>query len=193
MAWKELPPDNLAGTLPELMAGLDCLSAATLAANYLAGRRIWLTRQAWKMIEHQFAGVAEESGGLLLGRAFQVRPGVSRGYCYLTFVTEAVAGRERRSSAVSIHLDTAVWTEIQPSLGRGLQVVGWYHRPPGLGAFFSGQDRHTQAAFFQQPFMVGLVIDPFRSERKCFAGPSAEDCSDMLVDPDENIERMFQS
>lgn len=185
MAWKELSPENLAAPLPELLAGLDCLGAARLAALYLAGRRVWLAPHARDQIGRQFAGVNEESGGLLLGKTFQVGPGTSGNYDFLTFITEAVAGRERQSSAVSLHLDTSVWAEIQTFLGQGLQVVGWYHSHPRLGAFFSTQDRHTQSAFFPQAFMVGLVIDPFRNERKCFAGPSAIDRTDQLSDSEE--------
>ena len=39
-------------------------------------------------------------------------------------------------------------------------VVGWYHSHPGLGAFFSGTDHHTQRMFYPNAWNVALVCDP---------------------------------
>jgi len=42
-------------------------------------------------------------------------------------------------------------------------VVGWYHSHPGLGAFFSGTDHHTQKLFYPNHWNVALVCDPRRA------------------------------
>jgi proteasome lid subunit RPN8/RPN11 len=57
----------------------------------------------------------------------------------------------------------------------GERVVGWFHSHPDIGAFFSGTDRRTQAAFFAQAFSVGWVIDPVRGEEAWFLGADARD------------------
>jgi proteasome lid subunit RPN8/RPN11 len=57
--------------------------------------------------------------------------------------------------------------------GDGRIIVGWYHSHPKLGAFFSGTDRATQRAFFNHPYSVGLVVDPWRNEDAWFLGPEA--------------------
>ena len=53
-------------------------------------------------------------------------------------------------------------------------VTGWYHSHPNLGVFFSGVDRATQRAFFNQPYALGLVIDPIRNEEMVFYGGTSE-------------------
>jgi proteasome lid subunit RPN8/RPN11 len=78
-------------------------------------------------------------------------------------------------------MDTEVWGRARQEHREPETVVGWFHSHPGLGAFFSGTDRRTQAAFFRMDYAVGLVIDPRREERAWFMGPRAEPVSDCRV------------
>jgi proteasome lid subunit RPN8/RPN11 len=59
-----------------------------------------------------------------------------------------------------------------------LRIVGWFHSHPNLGAFFSNTDRATQAAFFNQPYSIGWVIDPFTDDasrhQAMFIGANAQ-------------------
>jgi proteasome lid subunit RPN8/RPN11 len=55
----------------------------------------------------------------------------------------------------------------------GKTVVGWYHSHPDLGVFFSGTDRRTQRAFFNQPHCIGLVVDPIGFQETWFIGPDS--------------------
>jgi proteasome lid subunit RPN8/RPN11 len=77
-------------------------------------------------------------------------------------------------------MNTEVWDKARQMLSQSMQVVGWYHSHPNLGAFFSGTDRTTQRGFFGHPYSVGLVVDPVRNEKAWFLGPGstslAEDC-----------------
>jgi proteasome lid subunit RPN8/RPN11 len=70
-------------------------------------------------------------------------------------------------------MQSGVWDAARAALRPGEQVVGWYHSHPGIGAFFSGADRRTQAGFFNRPFSVGWVIDPARGEHAWFVGPES--------------------
>ena len=60
-------------------------------------------------------------------------------------------------------------------------VVGWFHSHPNLGAFFSGTDRRTQAAFFSERYKLGWVIDPIRTEEAWFIGPNSNELSQSMV------------
>ncbi len=116
-------------------------------------------------------GHREERGGLLLGFAFH--DAQSPAVPSVIDVIDAVAAPTGTGTAVSLSMHTDLWQEARrraerfDESARGdikLMVVGWYHSHPGLGAFFSGTDRATQASFFRELWHLGLVVDPQRGE-----------------------------
>lgn len=112
-----------------------------------------------------------ERGGLLIGEpivdtAADTLPA-------LVFVRAAVAGLDDDATSTSLRLHTGVWDAARAALQPGEVVVGWFHSHPGIGAFFSGTDLHTQAGFFHHPFSLGWVIDPQRREQAWFVGPAS--------------------
>jgi hypothetical protein len=111
-----------------------------------------------------------ELGGLLLGRAWTPDPGFPPGWGGVTAVEDFVPAVKCDSTGVSLVIATAVWDRASARFGDGLQVVGWYHSHPDLGAFFSSTDRRTQRCFFRGPHQVGLVTDPVRGEEAWFTG-----------------------
>lgn len=97
-----------------------------------------------------------EQGGLLLGRAFcSPHHPVA-----MVIVETAVAARESAATAISLRMQSTVWSEARELMQPGQRIVGWYHSHPGIGAFFSQTDRDTQAAFFRNTYSVGWVLDP---------------------------------
>jgi proteasome lid subunit RPN8/RPN11 len=78
-------------------------------------------------------------------------------------------------------MGTEVWDRARDEVSDGIQVVGWYHSHPNIGAFFSGTDRKTQRAFFNHPYSVGLVIDPVRDDSAWFVGENSEELSPDFV------------
>ena len=86
----------------------------------------------------------------------------------LTILVEAVPSADYPNSSVSLEMGTEVWSRINERVSAERIVVGWYHSHPNLGAYFSGTDRRTQRAFFNNHYSLGWVIDPFRDERRCF-------------------------
>ena len=115
-----------------------------------------------------------EQGGLLLGEVFTYEGRTDAASSRAVLLTQSVAADEFLGSGVSLRMESGLWETARAARGPMEIVVGWYHSHPGLGAFFSHTDRRTQAAFFNQPYSVGWVIDPFNSEQAVFIGANAE-------------------
>lgn len=144
-----------------------------------------------------------EQGGLLLGVAYAPRArgaGPAQdaeaaqetdraGEPCVVRVLAAVAATHSRGDALSLRMDTPVWTEASVRLDTLREcepcalVVGWYHSHPGIGAFFSATDRRTQRAWFGHPYSLGWVMDPVRDEHAIYLGPQCRPVRDVLVDP----------
>jgi proteasome lid subunit RPN8/RPN11 len=137
-----------------------------------------------------FSHVAERSvemGGLLIGNVYSLADEVDE---FVIAISDHARSVEYNSTGVSLRMDTPVWDNARLKSQDGRSVIGWYHSHPNLGAFFSGTDRRTQRAFFNQfsgtdrrtqraffnhPHCVGLVIDPIRSEEKWFIGAESDE------------------
>jgi proteasome lid subunit RPN8/RPN11 len=112
-----------------------------------------------------------ECGGLLVGEPIVNTAGDT--FPALVHVRAGVAGVDAEATSTSLRLHTGVWDAARAVLQPGECVVGWFHSHPGIGAFFSGTDRQTQAGFFHHPFSLGWVIDPQRREQAWFFGPAS--------------------
>lgn len=126
---------------------------------------------------------SHEQGGLLLGYAYgQVASADQVSSICAIVVTDSLASVDYDASEVSLRMESRLWDQARARLNNpatpGLLVIGWYHSHPNLGAFFSGTDRRTQAAFFAHPYSVGWVIDPIRAEHACYCGPASEPFGD---------------
>lgn len=95
-------------------------------------------------------------------------------------ITHSFIASGTKGSKVDVTLDADAWREIHgqvqaSGLDPAVHMVGWWHTHPNLGAFFSGTDRSTQAAAFQKPWNVGVVIDPVRIELAIFSGAESSE------------------
>ncbi len=115
-----------------------------------------------------------EQGGLLIGRAWRCGTAGAPGAVTHVRIDKSVAAREADGSAISLRMESSVWSAARALLGPGELIVGWYHSHPGLGAFFSDTDRRTQAAFFHHDYSIGWVIDPWSGEEALFIGPDCQ-------------------
>jgi proteasome lid subunit RPN8/RPN11 len=113
-----------------------------------------------------------ERGGLLVGEP--IANADDDPSPALVHVRAAVAGLDDEATSLWLRLHTGVWDAARAALQPGEVVVGWFHSHPGIGAFFSGTDRRTQADFFHHPFSLGWVIDPQRREQAWFVGRLSE-------------------
>lgn len=181
MTWKEASPDGLPEPLAERTALLGWGGALSLALDWRPGIRI--SGGAMRTIREHIDHRPVEVGGLLLGSAV-ARPGSGcrERYPYATCVSLAIPAKQTSDSPVSLTMAASVWDEAR-RIAPELRVVGWFHSHPNLGAFFSATDRFTQRHFFRLPHQIGLVIDPFREEMACFAGPDSEEVATSIEEP----------
>lgn len=172
MKWTDESPDD---ALP-VWAGEAPMSLRVLVdADVLA-----------RVLAHLRAAEVEQ-GGLLLGVAYS-RAGAAdpREPCVVR-VLAAVPAMQSHGSALSLRMDTPVWSAAAAqleSLRRAeaqARIVGWYHSHPGIGAFFSDTDRRTQRAWFAHPYSLGWVVDPVRGEHALFAGAQSRAVSAALL------------
>ncbi len=116
-------------------------------------------RSAWDALWEHARSADVEVGGLLIGEVFRDtatgRP--------IVVVRGAVPALGGASSAVSFTFTPDAWDYLTAERDRqwpDLITVGWFHTHPNLGVFYSGTDRATQRAFFNQPWNIGIVVDP---------------------------------
>ncbi len=114
---------------------------------------------AWEALWDHARSADIEVGGLLIGEVFRDlatdRP--------VTVVRGAIPALGGASSAVSFIFTPDAWDHLTIERDRSwpdMITVGWFHTHPNLGVFYSGTDRNTQHAFFNQPWNVGIVVDP---------------------------------
>lgn len=175
MQWCDKKPDVSVKPIDQLLRPHSWATALGFIQKALAGTTIFPTSEAEESIASHLATEPLELGGLLLGKVFEIPFTAPTPYPWITIIEKALPSQSYRNSSVSLRMGTEVWTRAAPLLESGLMVVGWYHSHPNLGAFFSGTDRGTQAAFFTAPYALGLVIDPVRKEHKCFFGAASEE------------------
>ncbi len=169
--WKDVESDIKASDLSTLLAACDFLTASGLLIDSIQSPSIWMTASCDAGIRNHLAQSSSELGGLLLGELYELPYRTRHGYTHITKITHSIPSSDYKSSPVSLRMQTEIWSKARESIDNGLRVIGWYHSHPNLGAFFSGTDRATQAAFFNMPYSVGIVIDTIRNERRCFFGP----------------------
>jgi proteasome lid subunit RPN8/RPN11 len=129
---------------------------------------ITVAPHAYEQALAHIQGHAVERGGLLLGTAYvsQQNPAnIAR-----IEIAESIASNAVTASEYSLTMATEVWTLANQRLSElqiqqpHMRIIGWFHSHPHMGAFFSGTDRTTQAAFFYHPYSIGWVVDPFATD-----------------------------
>lgn len=171
ISWSEQPPDFRTRPVADLTEELAFTDAcAVLLSDQPV--TIAIKERVSSSIYAHLAESAVESGGLLLGEVFERRDAKGRRQL-VAVVNEHVRADVFNGTSISLQMGTEVW-EAARLKGKGAgSVIGWYHSHPNLGAFFSGTDRRTQAAFFRETHCLGLVVDPVRHEECWFTGPDS--------------------
>jgi proteasome lid subunit RPN8/RPN11 len=187
MKWSEREPDARPEDLRHVLASLDCGTAIRFYLNWQRGVRFYVSEDCERQVLRHVRSDRREVGGLLLGRVWSSGQGAGMGEDPIVVIQDSVASEECINSAVSLEMSTEVWSRANLLARAESLVVGWYHSHPDLGAFFSGTDRRTQAAFFTQPYSIGWVIDPIRGQEKLFSGPSSLEYPHDLVRIDPKL------
>ena len=165
MRWKDEPVRLALRPVTAFAPAIDVPVAAAPA--------ILLAREARDAAWRHVSGHRVERGGLLIGEPF-VHDGDADAIA-LVHVRAAVPAIDDTGDAISLRMEARVWDAARAALRDHERVVGWFHSHPDIGAFFSGTDRRTQAAFFAQDFSLGWVMDPVRGEEAWFLGAEARD------------------
>jgi proteasome lid subunit RPN8/RPN11 len=175
MNWIEQEADVKPSAVHELLRELPVLDVLSLLSRVQAGSPVIALAPVTRAgITAHLRTRRTELGGLLLGRPYLPSPGLPDDCAPIVAVDHFVPSRTFRTSRVSLSMDTEIWNRARAAtMAAGSLVVGWYHSHPDLGAFFSGTDRTTQRAFFNQRYSVGLVIDPVRDDEAWFLGPES--------------------
>ncbi|XUM23206.1 Mov34/MPN/PAD-1 family protein [Bradyrhizobium oligotrophicum S58] len=176
ISWTEKRPDFFRRPLDDLTGEMTFTKACAII---LAGRmpRVVVAPCIMAGIFAHLREERMEMGGLLLGAVYE---GLSGPDDFIIEIVDFVRSIEFLGTSVSLRMDSDVWERARRSAG-GSTVVGWYHSHPDLGVFFSGTDRRTQRAFFNQPHSIGLVVDPIRLEEKWFIGPDSVELQETQI------------
>lgn len=178
MKWTDQSPSLALPIAPPTAMTLPL--SRTLCAKFTraSGVQVQIHQSVHQQVLKHLRTSDQELGGLLIGLPYGNAQTPTQ--AALVQIIAAVAATQSSGTGYSLRMEAAVWSDANESL-RVLQqtspqarIVGWYHSHPGLGAFFSATDCSTQAAFFNQAYSVGWVIDPSDDSHACFVGPESQ-------------------
>jgi hypothetical protein len=170
--WKNIETEENFFDITDLYSRLGFIDSTRLYLHCQKGLVIIIKKSLRRKIYSDLKLYNTEMGGLLLGIVFQLH--YNHRESYVTIITDSILCEDCESTSVSLKLGTEVWDLARESLSNGKIIIGWFHSHPRIGAFFSFTDRYTQKCFFNLPYQVGLVIDPFRAQEKWFFGENAD-------------------
>jgi proteasome lid subunit RPN8/RPN11 len=175
MGWTELPPDFIRLRLADAIGNLPVADAVALARVAAKRQRSFLIDYtASQLARHHVERYRHETGGLLVGKVLASDSLAGPRGSELVVVCDAIPAERYSGTSTSLRMESELWRKANSARGEGEFVVGWFHSHPNLGAFFSGTDRRTQAAFFAMEHTIAWVIDPVRQEEAWFRGPNSE-------------------
>ncbi len=168
MKWIEKEPDISSKPATKTFSALPVLSILELLSSSIKAPHVFMSDATKSAIMDHITGNKTESGGLLVGEVISL-DSLESGVIAV-HITQVIPSLDFDATSVSLSMGPAVWDLARLHTTESNFVVGWYHSHPNLGAFFSGTDRKTQAAFFNKNYQLGLVIDPIRDEEVWFVG-----------------------
>jgi len=146
------------------------IEAISKAEAKFGGPLVLFGSEAKDKVYRYVSGQPQESGGLLLGIPAAVERVAAS---YLICVSDAIPSERYKNSKVSLKMHSSIWSLARQRQQEGLQVMGWFHSHPGIGAYFSGTDLATQRQFFSHEYSLGYVIDPVYNDDAFFLGPDS--------------------
>lgn len=168
IVWKGANQASMYGSINELFHSFNVINGLQLCRLSRGGLVVAHKKATDRKIRNHLIQHRTEMGGLLIGSIYKIEIGTLPSY--VVVVTNSVPANNPESTLVSLKLGPDAWITAGRMCGDNEMVIGWYHSHPGFGAFFSSTDKKTQRDFFNQPFNIGVVVDPFRNEKKWFYG-----------------------
>jgi len=122
---------------------------------------IFLTQHAYLCCTaHAVSDLEHEVGGVLVG---QVRREERDGRLYI-IVEDAIQAQHTQFGPAHLTFTQDSLVQLNSELEErfpGKQMVGWYHTHPRMDVFLSSYDIWLHANFFDEPWQVALVIEPY--------------------------------
>lgn len=176
MAWIEVEPDFKKEDVKSILQGLPFDNALNILSNLDTKTSVIIKKDAQDKAYEYVSSIRVESGGLLIGRVFDVNLMKD-----IVLIEDCVFSDDSDGTPVSLKMNSSLWTKAKSFINEKQFVVGWFHSHPNLGAYFSGTDRATQNAFFRENFHIGWCIDPIRKENAWFYGQNSIELNDETI------------
>lgn len=127
------------------------------------GFRIFFLKEEWDRMFAYGRTSENELGGLLLGYVFFYKQN------YIRILDQMIWNEDYIHSTSHLILYPSLWQKANQYLfdphGNLIKlIVGWFHTHPKFLPVFSSVDRKTHQSFFDFPFSIGIVFDPFSKE-----------------------------
>jgi proteasome lid subunit RPN8/RPN11 len=170
ITWNNVANDVTHLPIMEYFSQCSFVVNTKLLKSLNKGNTILLSSNVRTEVYRHIQTTKKEMGGLLIGKLYTAEPDDIEGVGSLIQITKAIPSLDFEGTPVSLKMATSVWSQANNLLLQDEVIVGWYHSHPNLGAFFSGTDRKTQSAFFNNVYSHGWVIDWVRNEEAWFEG-----------------------
>jgi proteasome lid subunit RPN8/RPN11 len=119
-------------------------------------------------MKHSLSKNHSEVGGLLIGEVYK-----DENHYYVQ-IDESEPDYNGIGEPASYVFTNESWMNLVKCIENkypSKRIVGWYHSHPGYSAFFSPTDVKSHQTYFNQPWMIGLVIDPIKNEGIFYCTP----------------------
>jgi proteasome lid subunit RPN8/RPN11 len=112
-----------------------------------------------------------EQMALLAGRVFRMSGSAG----WLLLVEDVLPVASTHATQIHVAMSRQSWPGLWSLLdaSAATTLLGWAHSHPGHGAFFSAEDRRTQALWFTRPWHLGIVLDSVTHAIAGFCGPDS--------------------
>ena len=174
MRWIDQAPDIFFRSLSDWRGRLTLIEICKLVYGKEPIPLIVFPDRVREKILSHLRSKRTELGGLIFGKVYRLYD-LNTSTVGIIEISESIESTSYESTGVSLRMDTEIWNRASSLIDGASIIVGWYHSHPNLGAFFSGTDRHNQAAVFYHDYSLGLVIDPIRNEEKWFIGNASRE------------------
>ena len=129
-----------------------------------------ISQKAYSQImRHSRSTLSSEVGGLLVGTVYK------KADRYYVFIEAAVPDIWGEGLRASYKFTNKSWAKLIDTIEKEhpyKRIVGWFHSHPNFGTFYSNVDSDSHITYFNRPWMVGIVVDPFRNEGDFFYIPT---------------------
>jgi len=122
--------------------------------------KIFIVEPALKTLwQHAKEGLPAGVAGLLLGGLYY-DPEMDENYVEIHYAFPSASSFNEEMNLRVVNRVIAEMEKVSLKSHPGEIVTGWYHTHPGLGIFFSENDKLIHETFYIEPSNIALILDP---------------------------------